>query len=230
MWPSLCVAGLLVSSAASLRARQDRVVQGSLNQEVVDLDKFLIAASQSLEGLLATIPTQHANGTATATKVPTATHAIAAQGNTTKAHMNATQLKQERDNLSNLFAHLKANIANSNKAQVASKKSYATQVEDARRRLDLDRNKLQQKNLSEFERGLLKNRTLAEEQELKYWMQNRDLNHGIFHDTLKMTHGLMSRVKTVMEAYKQVMANGRIDPQLAEQLHSVSATLPRPSA
>mmetsp|Transcript_37490 Transcript_37490/g.74384 ORF Transcript_37490/g.74384 Transcript_37490/m.74384 type:complete len:227 (-) Transcript_37490:91-771(-) len=226
MWTSLCLVGLLVSSAASLRARHDRVVQ----EEVVDLDRLVVAASQRLEGILATIPSPHANGTANATRVPNAPHVIAVHRNNTKVLVNATQLKQQRDSLSNLFAHLKANIANSNKEQVASKKKYALQVENARRRLDLDRKKLQLTNLTEFERGLLKNRTLAEEQEVKYWTQNRDLNHGIFHDTLKMTHGLMSRVKTVMDAYKQVLANGHIDPHLAEQLHSVSATLPRSSA
>lgn len=191
--------------------------------------------------MLATSPTQHAKGSMTVTNVAntftkmhvntkkskqdsTANKTHAANP-TVKMSINTTKLKQESDALGKLFAHLKANIANSNKAQAVSKKDYAHEADIVQQRLDRDRKRLQQKNLSEFERPFLVNRTREEERELKYWTRQRDLNHGMFHNTLKMTHGLMSRVKTVMEAYQDVMKNGRIDPKLAEKLHAVSAVV-----
>jgi len=222
---------------------------------MLDFDRYLVFASRRLEGMLATAPAQHANGTVAVTKVAAALHAVDAKAKmtlatnattvmhvnanatnlkqanvTTKMSMNTTKLKQQSDALSNLFAHLKGNIASSNKAQVASKKTYASEADEVQRRLDRDRKRLQQKNLSDFEHGFLTNRTLSEERELHYWNRQRDLNHGMFHNTLKMTHGLMSRVKTVMEAYTDVMKNGHLDPKLAEQLHSVSAAIPKQSA
>jgi hypothetical protein len=238
MWPSLCLVALLIASVDALRVHQDRFEQGSVEREVLDLDRYLIAASQRLEGMLATSPTQPANRTAAVTKAestpaakaPTMMHVNTTklkQANTTKKGINNTQLKQESDSLSNLFAHLKSNIANSNKAQVESKKNYALEAAEVQQRLDHDRKRLQQKNLSKFDHEFYTNRTLSEERELHYWNRQRDLNHGMFHDTLKMTHGLMSRVKTVMDAYKDLMKNGHLDPKLAEQLHSVSASIPK---
>jgi len=244
MWPFLCLVPLLISSVGALHVHQDRFEQGSVEREVLDLDRYLVVASQTLEGMLANATAQHADGTVAVTKVTAAPHPVAAKVNVTakksinttklkqvnvtaKKSINTTKLKQESDALSNLFAHLKSNIANSNKAQKDSKKTYASEAADVQRRLDRDRKKLQQKNLSKFDQGFITNRTLAEERELNYWNRQRDLNHGMFHNTLKMTHGLMSRVKTVMEAYKDVMKNGRLDPKLAEQLHVVSAAIPK---
>jgi len=45
--------------------------------------------------------------------------------------------------------------------------------------------------------------------------RNRE-EHSMFHANLKMTHGLMSRVKTVIEAYKEVLAKGHISAKMAE--------------
>jgi len=74
---------------------------------------------------------------------------------------------------------------------------------------------------------MLVNRTRTEEHELKFWTRGRELQHDMFHSNLKLTHGLMSRVKSVMEAYKQVLATGKLDPKLSKALHETSASLPK---
>jgi len=134
------------------------------------------------------------------------------------------QVKEESDVLANLFKHLKVNIAHFNKEESHDK----DKTEDIRKRLEARFNKdkatLAMKNISDFEKERLTNATRMESHELEYWNRDRDLQHHMFHSNLKMTHGLMSRVKTVMEAYQQAFAKGKISANLMKNIHEMSPT------
>jgi len=136
-------------------------------------------------------------------------------------------LKSQAGKLSELFSHLKSNIGDFNKREADGKKDSQVYADRLRERLKKDKKKLEDPKLSDFDHEMLVNRTRTEEHELKFWTQGRELQHSMFHSNLKLTHGLMSRVKTVMEAYKQMLATGKVDAKLTQVLHDTSATLPK---
>lgn len=136
-------------------------------------------------------------------------------------------LHSQEGKLKDLFKHLKLNIANFNKRESEAKHSSEKMEEKLRKRLEEDRARLKEKGISAFEHEMLVNRTRTEEHEMKYWSRGRELQHNMFHSNLKLTHGLMSRVKMVMDAYKDVLAKGALDPKIAQALHSSSMLLPK---
>jgi len=136
-------------------------------------------------------------------------------------------LNIQKDNLAKLFSHLKSNIGDFNKREADQKKDASAYADRLKKRLAEDKKKLADTTLSEFDHEMLVNRTRTEEHELKFWTRGRELQHDMFHSNLKLTHGLMSRVQSVMEAYKQVLATGKLDPKLSKALHETSASLPK---
>jgi len=136
-------------------------------------------------------------------------------------------LHTQEGKLQDLFKHLKLNIASFNKRESEAKHSSQKMVEKLQKRLEEDRARLKEKGISAFEHEMLVNRTRTEEHEMKYWSRGRELQHNMFHSNLKLTHGLMSRVKMVMDAYKDVLAKGALDPKVAQALHSTSMLLPK---
>jgi hypothetical protein len=133
-------------------------------------------------------------------------------------------VQEEQDVLANLFKHLKVNIASFNKQETKDKDKTAAIRKRLEERLKKDKATLAMKNISDFERERLTNSTRMEQHELDYWNRDRDLQHHMFHSNLKMTHGLMSRVKTVIEAYKEVSSKGKIDGKLMEKVHAMGPT------
>lgn len=129
------------------------------------------------------------------------------------------QVKDEKSVLENLFKHLKANIANFNKQESKDKVKNDKMKEKLEARLKKDEEALAMKNISAFEKERLTNATRLEKHELEYWSRDRDLEHHMFHSNLKMTHGLMSRVKSVIEAYKEAETTGKISPELMKKVH-----------
>jgi len=144
------------------------------------------------------------------------------------ANVSST-LKLQQGKLGDLFSHLKSNIAEFNKREADQKKDSSVFAERLKKRLVEDKRRLNDPNstLSDFDHEMLVNRTRTEEHELKFWTTGRSLQHDMFHSNLKLTHGLMSRVKTIMDAYKQVMTTGKLDPKLTQVLHETSAKLPK---
>lgn len=136
------------------------------------------------------------------------------------------QLAEGSDMLANLFAHLKKNIAKFNERETEGKQESQKVLDRLRTRLAEDKKKLADPKLPAFEHELLTNRTQMEEREVKYWESGRDIQHHMFHANLKLTHGLMSRVKTVMEAYKQA-AKGHLDPKMRKALESATESMPK---
>eukprot|EP00418_Pyrodinium_bahamense_P074462 CAMPEP_0179101374 /NCGR_PEP_ID=MMETSP0796-20121207/46867_1 /TAXON_ID=73915 /ORGANISM="Pyrodinium bahamense, Strain pbaha01" /LENGTH=276 /DNA_ID=CAMNT_0020799223 /DNA_START=75 /DNA_END=905 /DNA_ORIENTATION=- len=136
------------------------------------------------------------------------------------------RLKQQQDVLKNLLSHLKTNIQRYNKDELHGKDEHQRILERLRQRLADDQKALNSSNLSAFQHDILVNRTRAEEASIKYWTRGRALQHDMFHSNLRMAHGLMARVKTVLDAYGQAIQNGKIDSKAAEKLRMVSSSLP----
>jgi len=113
---------------------------------------------------------------------------------------------------------MKSSIGRLNKQEESSKKTVQNMTQRLEKRLELDRARSQDKNLSALDREMYANRTRLEENEMKYWTRGRDLQHGMYHANIKMTHGLMSRVKTVMDAYQDMLTKGHVSPDLAKAL------------
>lgn len=146
-----------------------------------------------------------------------------------KAKVSESQRKllmKQHEALKALLSNLKSSIKNLNKGETEGKEEGKLQVEKVKQRLEHEREELKQKNLTGFRRQLLVNRTRTDEKELEYWTRSRELQHGMFHANLKMTHGLMSKAHAVMEAYDSVMASGKLNADLAKALQAVSAGLP----
>jgi hypothetical protein len=205
------------STYASMQHSLDKMIEGNTAAEA----RLSDAISQLQEALNATT-TVNASAPVSATLRGAKTEAA----KTLKGNLSVT-LKAQQDKLSELFNHLKGNIAGFNKRESDQKTDAGAFAERLKKRIAEDKKKLQSPSLSDFDREMLVNRTRTEEHELKFWSTGRSLQHDMFHSNLKLTHGLMSRVKTIMEAYKQVLKTGKLDSKLSEVLHQTSATLPK---
>jgi len=142
--------------------------------------------------------------------------------------VNVTKtMVEQRDILKGLFAHLKANIAKFNKEQANSKGEHDKVMKQLAKRFEQDSAKLKDPKLSAFEHERLTNLTRAEDGEIKYWRKGRQLQQTMFHANLKITHGLMSRSKAVMDAYQQALTTGHLDKKTTEELKSALTSLPK---
>jgi len=221
MWRPLRLTALLsgVASALSVTLHRNGALHHSSEADAEFSDAWVLvnAASQQLENLASnTTNTSKANHT-----LPPAAAALHNSQNRTAV------LKRQRDALQDLLGHLKTNIAKFNKAESTGKDQAEKMIRRVQERLEKDRERLNSTNLSAFDHEMLTNRTRMEENELKYWSRGREIQHGMFHSNLKMTHGLMSRVRTVIDAYKDVLEKGRINPKLAQDMKSLAAALPK---
>lgn len=143
-------------------------------------------------------------------------HEILSFSNKTEA------LKKEKDVLTHLFGRLKMDIGRINKHETEQKAMSKKHVQDVQARLNKTQHALELHNLSAHEREQLMNESSFEEGELRYWKQDRDLQHNIFHANLKVSHGLMSKVKKVIGAYKEVLETGHLSKEAREKLHEDS--------
>jgi hypothetical protein len=235
--------GLLASAADAIQLRRAEVTSSSLEQEAQQLEQRVdhaLAQLHSICPLKAAFlqnGTAAANGTAavnrTAAAVVNHTAASAAVVNHTNAsavlcqHNRSTALQAEQDSLEALVGHLKLNIKRFNTDETSGKSEGAKMLKQVEARLAADQEKLKNASLSKFQHEMLVNRTRSEENEVHYWKRGRELEHSMFHANLKMTHGLMSRVKTVIEAYKEVLAKGHISAKMAEDIKRVGASVPK---
>jgi hypothetical protein len=149
---------------------------------------------------------------------------------TSLIHANKTMetksaILHEKSVLEDLFAHLKINIGRFNKAESEDKTRTEKMKARLEARLKTAKAKLAMKNCSAFEHELLTNQTRQDEAELKYFSRDRDLGHQMFHGNLKMTHGLMSRVKTVLGIYNEAAEKGHVDAELLKKAQGM--TLPK---
>lgn len=210
-----------VATYAQMRHSLDKMVESTSTAEMQLED----SCRRLEEALLDMTLTEEPN--ATAQEGPNATAPTALRGASKLPGNLSSVLKLQQDKLGDLFKHLKTNIAQFNKREADQKKDNQAYVDRLKKRLAEDKKRLEDPKLSDFDREMLVNRTRTEEHEVKFWSRGRELQHDMFHSNLKLTHGLMSRVKTVMEAYKQVMATGKLDASVTKVLHETSASMPK---
>lgn len=98
-------------------------------------------------------------------------------------------------------------------------------VEEVQKRLEHDKARLTDPKLRPFMRRLLENRTKEEQRDIDFWLHSRTLQKRMFQANVKMSHGLMSRVKGVMQVFDQAIDNGTISEEAAQQLKSTVSGL-----
>lgn len=133
-------------------------------------------------------------------------------------------LKQEQSVLEDLMKHLKSNIATYNKEDSEGKKKSEEMVDKFEKKLKKDKEELAKKGLSDFDHARLVNQTRMDEEDLKYWSRDRELQHNMFHVNLKMAHGLMSHVKNVLAAYHEASTKGHVDAGLLKKVEAEVVT------
>lgn len=157
-------------------------------------------------------PAAHVNGTTNKTTIK---HEMSASGR--------AALEKEKSVLAGLMSKMKSNIMNFNKEEKKGKAEEDKMLEHIKERLAKGQAELKNPKLSAFEHAALVNQTTSEQLEVKYWTQGRDIQHSMFHSNLKMTHGLMSRVQTVIKAYQDALAHGKLDPKTLKDVKAISA-------
>jgi len=134
-------------------------------------------------------------------------------------------LRKQQQILKDLFAHLKGRISGFNKEAREDKTDQESMRKKMSEQLEGDRKKLEQAKQTSpgsFQVERLTNRTRMEERELHYWDEVEKNQHGMFHTNLKVTHGLMARVKDVMEAYSQRLTKGTVDKSTMKAVEQIS--------
>lgn len=136
------------------------------------------------------------------------------------ATSRAKTLSEQASILDGLYQHMKSNIVHFNDRE--KKQKQDTQHEIDRVKVDLRRyeNEAKKGNLSDLERQLLKNQTGVANDELQYWKSREDLENSHFKLNLKMTHGLMDRVKLGMKIYQQALNGQKVDMKVLRDLSS----------
>eukprot|EP00747_Dinoflagellata_sp_TGD_P216136 gnl/TRDRNA2_/TRDRNA2_88733_c0_seq1.p1 gnl/TRDRNA2_/TRDRNA2_88733_c0~~gnl/TRDRNA2_/TRDRNA2_88733_c0_seq1.p1 ORF type:complete len:232 (+),score=75.40 gnl/TRDRNA2_/TRDRNA2_88733_c0_seq1:102-698(+) len=153
--------------------------------------------------------------------------AAAPKVNGTLANSTKANLLKEQKVLTDLFAKLKTNIKGFNKYEQESKDSNKVRIQEIQKKLERDRAELNKTKNGTFQHEELVNRTRDEERDLKYWTEGRELQHQMFHSHLKMTHSMMERVRSVLDAYQQVLTKGKLDPKVKQALHATAESLPK---
>lgn len=136
-----------------------------------------------------------------------------------KAKVQAV-VQAQQSVLENLFQHLKGNIVSLNKEESSSKEVSQKQITRLEERLKEEEAKMTKKDLSKLEHEELINQTRTDKVELQFWTDERNLGHQMWHTNLKLQHGLMSRVRSVISACKEAVTKGHVDSQLIKQIQA----------
>lgn len=220
----LCLAATVgaLRTHTAVQVHNDDVAQDMTDAAVADVMAILRIATRRL------LNATNATATNATTTNATTTKAAGVKNVTSdKLSQNVTEnLKKEQKTLDALFAHLKQGISHLNSHETSNKAAEKDQVTKLTARVEEDHMKANWTNLTTFDKELLVNRTRMDETSLKFFTRGRSLEHDMYHANLKVNHSLMSRVKMVMDAYAKVLANGKIDPNLAASLKSVATSLP----
>lgn len=227
MWPHsatiLAILLVLPADALVLGRRGGAALSGSsdLQSEAARVDAQL---SESIAALLSAAPAVRAAPATAATGRQQPANATQTSGD---AGGNVTEtLQGQQKALQDLLVHMKSRIAKFNEDEESGKAKHKEMAENLQQRLDHDREQLKDPKLSAFDRELIVNRTLSSQRELTYFNRGRDLQHNLFHANLKVTHSMMSRVKTVMDVYEAYLTHGQVSPDLVKKMQAVAGSLP----
>merc|ERR1719230_1585819 len=72
----------------------------------------------------------------------------------------------------------------------------------------------------------LKNETRDENRLWAYWEKVRERQHRQFHTSLKIQHGMMTKVKTMMDMYEKAMSGGAKSAEVKKELAHVEGGAP----
>jgi len=116
--------------------------------------------------------------------------------------------------LKGLYDDGKARISSLNAREKQSKEKYAKKEADHKARLEQIASRCNSTALSaEF----CKNETRDENKLFKYWTGVRERQHRQFHTSLKIQHGMMQKVKGMMDMYNKAMHGTAAQKQQVKQ-------------
>lgn len=217
-----------------VRLEEELEITEDSHAYILDTYAHLTVAVRQLEHFLALNGTSNnsvahsKSGNVTQHLNATGNHSMKANGTSHNLHDDAkARLAKEQGVLKGLIQHLKGNIGKFTKEDKKGKHDTDNIVERLQKRLAADRKKLNSSTISDGEHEILVNRTNAEEREMEYWSKERSIQKDMLHANLRMTHGLMARVATILDAYSKVLKTGKLDKEMTDKLRKVTDVLPK---
>lgn len=156
------------------------------------------------------------NATAAKTKIEAGKAATAPKALIASKVTAKTALSDQLSGLRRVYERLKAGIVRGNKHSAEEKQLAEEKIAKMKAKVLEDEKKLNSTKLSDFERALLKNNTRIDRAELVFWKSHIEHAHGAFHAQLKLSHGMMERIKGVTDMVEQAMKGKKVD--IAKQL------------
>jgi len=147
------------------------------------------------------------------------THRAGANTRAALRHINlnpktAADLAPALAMLNGLYDDGKARISSLNAREKQSKQRYAQKEADHKAKLEKIESRCNHTALSaEF----CKNETRDENRLFKYWTGVRERQHRQFHTSLKIQHGMMQKVKGMMDMYNKAMHGTAAQKQQVKQ-------------
>lgn len=231
-----------LASLAEMEAEDTRFWGSEFDAEESALRKLEAVAARSSGGMavLQTSAEPATNKTATATASVANVTKAASTANATKVHSkhahDSAQTKEARAMsgvnlnpksaadlaptlamLHGLYEDSRDRITALNAREKKNKKAYEDKVVTHNTRIAAINTK--NKTLSvEF----LNNETKDENRLFSYWERVRDRQHRQFHTSLKIQHGMMDKVKVMMDMYEKTMNGGADKKQVQKDLARVA--------
>ena len=144
-----------------------------------------------------------------------------ATGNASSALLSSNRtdtLLKEKEVLQGLMGRFKEDIKHLNQVDSRGDARQKEVVAEITKQLQEDERKLHNPSLSELSRQALLNHTAMEKRQLADWSTAGSLGKKMYHAELSVTHGMMAKVKKVMQAYDSVLSTGTMAPSLASAL------------
>ena len=69
--------------------------------------------------------------------------------------------------------------------------------------------------MAAWRRAFIRNQNKNDEKQVEHLTKDQKLEHHILHNNLKMTNGLMSQVKAVLNVYSEMTKKGMADDELS---------------
>merc|ERR1719321_972871 len=105
--------------------------------------------------------------------------------------------------LKGMYQEQKKRIGELNRKEEISKKRFVKQEAQYKERVKELEDKVK---LHKFDSEFAKNGTAEYKRQYTYWQHVRERNHRQYHNTLKITHGIMQREKDMISQYEKALA------------------------
>lgn len=132
-------------------------------------------------------------------------HALAHMGGASLNPKNVKDLIPALAMLKGLYEDSKARIAVANEREKKSKAYYTERETTHNARIAKIEGRFHNHTLSQEFRA---NETRDEDRLFSYWKGVRERQHRGFHTNLKIQHGMMSKVKTMIDMYEKTISGG----------------------